>query len=173
VAYAGNGLYPKVGQARQLKVAWLHAQPQHFVSLLEHEMYEAQGHVRLNTFSDVPWERVAWWLMDRGELYDYTKWPDRVSTREYDLTYSASETTTDEQILDTLPHMNVAVVFDTPRGQPLPDEYLGHEVVDGDKTDARWLDPRPSIVGLRAKGKMRTNISAWRMVRRTTEGNNT
>lgn len=61
------------------------------------------------------------------------------------------------------PNIDVAVVFDTPRGQALPAQYLGVPVVDGDKSDARWLDPSPAIVGLRAKGRMRSG--EWRMVR--------
>jgi len=34
----------------------------------------------------------------------------------------------------------------------VPDEYAGYPVIDGDLHDCRWLDPTPTIVGLRAKG---------------------
>jgi len=171
VAYSGNGLYPKVGQARQLKVRFLHHSPEAFLSVLGHELSQVTGHVRLNTFSDIPWERIAPWLIERGDLYDYTKWPDRVRTDQYDLTFSASENTTDAQIHDTIPYMNVAVVFDTPRGKPLPDEYLEYEVVDGDASDARWLDPLGVIVGLRAKGRMRMYDTNGMVRHANSEGN--
>jgi hypothetical protein len=43
------------------------------------------------------------------------------------------------------------VVFDTKRGQPLPSTYKGYTVIDGDKDDLRFLDPKGVIVGLRYK----------------------
>jgi hypothetical protein len=55
--------------------------------------------------------------------------------------------------------MNVAVVFGVGKGQPLPDSFRAYEVLDGDLSDARFLDrgngnrPGPYVVGLRAKGK--------------------
>ena len=36
VAYSGNGLYPKIGRARALKVEWLQHEATAFVTLLEH-----------------------------------------------------------------------------------------------------------------------------------------
>jgi hypothetical protein len=51
---------------------------------------------------------------------------------------------------------NVAVVFRVKRHDPLPRTWWGHHVIDGDTDDLRWLDPRPSIVGLRYK-----RIAAW------------
>ena len=156
VAYAGNGFFPKIQEARQLKVRFLHAHPLHFVTLLEHEIRRLPKttHVRLNTFSDIPWEWIAPWITERGNFYDYTKWPERESSSKYYLTYSASERTTDADILHTLERMNVAVIFDVGRTKALPKEYLGVKVVDGDKSDARWRDPQGVIVGLRAKGRL-------------------
>jgi len=43
---------------------------------------------------------------------------------------------------------NVAVVF----GSGLPETYLGYPVIDGDKHDLRFLDPKGVIVGLSPKG---------------------
>lgn len=169
VAYAGNGLYPKVGRARQLKVHFALENPDAFLVLLAREfekVAEANGRVRPNTFSDIPYEQVAPWLFDLCEAYDYTKWWSRESTPGYDLTFSVSEKTPASKIERKLEQNGrVAVVFDTIRGHDLPRTYLGYDVVDGDKSDARWLDPEGVVVGLRAKGRMRSNIETWRMVK--------
>ena len=47
---------------------------------------------------------------------------------------------------------NVAVVFATKKNKELPDEWKGYKVIDGDKSDLRFLDDKNVIVGLRAKG---------------------
>ena len=48
---------------------------------------------------------------------------------------------------------NIAVVFDTKKGEELPSSFWGRPVVDGDKTDLRFLDADNVVVGLRSKGK--------------------
>jgi len=48
---------------------------------------------------------------------------------------------------------NIAVVFDTKKGEKLPTSFWGFDVVDGDKTDLRFLDADNVVVGLRSKGK--------------------
>jgi len=48
---------------------------------------------------------------------------------------------------------NIAVVFDTKKGEELPLFFWGRPVVDGDKTDLRFLDANNVVVGLRSKGK--------------------
>jgi len=49
----------------------------------------------------------------------------------------------------------VAVVFDTfisrARKAPLPARFLGFPVADGDASEARFLDPRGTVIGLRFK----------------------
>ena len=45
--------------------------------------------------------------------------------------------------------INVAVVFRS----VLPKTWKGFEVIDGDKTDTRFLDKSGVVVGLTAKGK--------------------
>jgi hypothetical protein len=53
---------------------------------------------------------------------------------------------------------NVAVVF----RDKLPKSYLGFQVVNGDKTDLRFLDPKGGvIVGLKAKGKAKKDVSGF------------
>ena len=48
---------------------------------------------------------------------------------------------------------NIAVIFDTKKGEELPTSFWGRPVVDGDKTDLRFLDANNVVVGLRSKGK--------------------
>lgn len=97
-------------------------------------------------------------------FYEYSKnWSLIDSTnakRGYHLTLSRCETTTDDQVRTAVANgINVAVVFDTKRGQPLPTTYLGLPVIDGDLSDDRTRDPKGVIVGLRAKGRMRKDAT--------------
>ena len=48
---------------------------------------------------------------------------------------------------------NIAVVFDTKKGEDLPPSFWGFDVIDGDKSDLRFLDADNVVVGLRSKGK--------------------
>ena len=88
------------------------------------------------------------------QWYDYTKHTNRRNIpSNYYLTFSRSEDN-DDQIADMFDRgYNVAIVFDTPKGAPLPTTYLGREVIDGDEHDLRFLDKRGVWVGLRGKGE--------------------
>ena len=93
--------------------------------------------------------------MGLDAIYDYTKVIKHTKLNligRYSVTLSRTETTTDNTIHDAIKSgVNVAVVFDTKKGQDLPIKYLGHRVIDGDLTDNRFLDDRGVIVGLREK----------------------
>ncbi len=110
---------------------------------------------RPNVLSDIDWQALAPWLFEQGidRVYDYTKVTKRVKTArpDYHLTVSRMETTIDADIHETIQWANVAVVFNTRKGEPLPSEYLGYPVFDGDITDNRFNDPTGHIVGLREK----------------------
>lgn len=127
--------------------------------------------VRLNGTSDLPW--LALQLSARFpqvQFYDYTKLPrPHLRVRpNYHITFSLHESNL-ELALDALAHgINVAVVFDTRRGQPLPELWRGYPVIDGDAHDLRFLDARGSIVGLRAKGQAKDDVLGFvQLVRRT------
>lgn len=116
--------------------------------------------IRLNGTSDLPWESIFPDMFSRFSstiFYDYTKYP--IGKRQnlpsnYYLLRSRSEVNGGD--LDAMVQVgNVAVVFDTKKGVPLPQNYKGFQVIDGDLDDLRFLDPRGVIVGLRAKGKAR------------------
>jgi len=129
---------------------------------------------RLNVLSDIPWEHIAPWLFEEHEdiqFYDYTKLTGRHNLPDnYDLTFSFSGSNEKQSKAELRKGRRVAVVFlayrekklkTTSRWEmyralgdykwPLPGEFWGTEVVDGDETDLRFLDDDGVIVGLRWK----------------------
>ena len=124
--------------------------------------------VRLNGTSDLRWEAFAASLFSEHadvNFYDYTKVSDRVTNpnlpANYTLVYSRSERAGSERMARFVLAMgfNVAIVFNTRRGQSLPATWGGYPVIDGDETDLRYLDPAGSVVGLRAKGRARSAVA--------------
>lgn len=127
--------------------------------------------VRLNGASDIAWEHRHRELFEEFQdlqFYDYTKIFPRVMRslrgsqsgrpwpKNYQLTYSAgSDDTLARRVLDS--GGTVAVVFHP----SLPERWLGSKVVDGDKHDARFLDESGSIIGLKAKGIARIDVSGF------------
>lgn len=119
--------------------------------------------VRINGTSDVP--KLAMLLAREYpavQFYDYTKLPKAWFRQRpnYHLTFSLSESNRADALQALEHHINVAVVFDTRKGQPLPAEFMGRKVIDGDLHDLRFLDERGVIVGLRAKGEARKDITS-------------
>lgn len=113
--------------------------------------------VRLNVFSDIPWETVFPELFEALtalQFYDYTKVPYRRTPPNYDLTFSYSGRNLDDVVAEVNRGRRVAVVFLTAKHR-LPASFLGYPVVDGDMSDARPLDPAPSIVGLAYKAPLK------------------
>jgi len=107
------------------------------------------GFVRLNVFSDIPWELVFPELFGnvQGQFFDYTKVPYRKTPSNYDLTFSYSGRNYEDMTNELRRGHRVAVVFLT-KPNALPSTFLGFPVVDGTLNDARPLDPAPVIVGL-------------------------
>lgn len=123
--------------------------------------------VRLNGTSDLQWEVLAPELFTEFsgvQFYDYTKGSHRLSTdwhnrrmpHNYDLTLSFSGHNWDKCERALNDGGRVAAVFAIKPRQELPLSYKGFWVVDGDKTDLTFTRPAGSILGLRAKGKART-----------------
>jgi hypothetical protein len=177
---SGKGALSSVQEARIRKTRRLVEEPYDFMWSLLVEMWKATkcvGHnytdpvMRLNGTSDLPWDYLAPFIFEFfGDLgwsfYDYTKSEARASKQPWDNTFSFSGHNWGScQNLLLTRRARVAVVFDTPKGQPLPQTYRGHEVIDGDKDDLRFLDPKGVIVGLRYKevtiGKRRMKASDW------------
>lgn len=164
---SGKGAFPVQQRARVWKTRWLAAAPALFVRLLVHEIdripvaeKSAAGwtiSLRLNVLSDLPWEQIAPWVVARAvargiRVYDYTKWPTRRRAGAIGLGYDLSESVTEKTCRAGLLRMRrPVVVFAVGRGGALPATYMGRPVVDGDKSDARFLDPAGVVVGLRFK----------------------
>jgi hypothetical protein len=116
---------------------------------------------RLNLTSDLPFHKIknnGETIMDAFpdvQFYDYTPDPARMSEflagelpNNYHLTFSRKED--NQSICDSIIASggNLAVVF----RDSLPKIWKGKNVVDGDDTDLRFLDPKNVIVGLVEKG---------------------
>jgi hypothetical protein len=125
--------------------------------------------VRLNGTSDIAWEKIIhngkniMEMFPNVTFYDYTKRFDRVVEfankkfpTNYSLTFSRSENNQDEVNQAIKLGVNVAVVFDV-----VPKTYMNTIVIDGDEHDARFLDTKNSIVGLKAKGKAKKDLSGF------------
>ena len=115
---------------------------------------------RLNAYSDILWENIRvngkniFEMFPDITFYDYTKIANRKTPSNYHLTvsYFGNDIEYKKAIKNG---SNVAMVFDTQNNKklPLPSEYNGMKVIDGDLTDLRTKENDGSnvIVGLRAK----------------------
>jgi hypothetical protein len=155
------GVFPSVKAARVAKTLWYLSDPEGFKSALVDDVRRLiskaklrglKPAVRINGTSDVP--KLA--LEIAGQFpevrfYDYTKIPQswKRTAPNYHVTFSHSgENLAD--CLEALSHgVNVAVVF----AGKLPETWNGYRVVNGDKSDLRFLDPQGVIVGLKTKGE--------------------
>ena len=126
--------------------------------------------VRLNGTSDLNWSKIHYqkknifeWFHEI-QFYDYTKSPYIAAysqtVENYHVAFSWSGHN-QETCLSMLENgLNVAVPFaNVKKGKPLPSHFMGFPVIDGDKTDLRFLDKKPCIIGLRVKGNKQRKAS--------------
>ena len=123
------------------------------------------GAVRLNTTSDISWEIFE--IFEKFptlQFYDYTKIQKRAMKfargeypPNYHLTYSLNEDNYNKAIKVLKNGGNVAVVF----RKDLPKTFSGYKVINGDEHDLRYLDKKNVVVGLKAKGKAKTDMSGF------------
>ena len=125
---------------------------------------------RLNGTSDIRWENYPvnykdyniFELFPEYQFYDYTKISNRRDIpSNYHLTFSQGEDNHDNVLTAMYNGMNIAVVFNTGKKDELPSNYLGRKVLDGDESDLRFLDDIDSIIGLRAKGKAKQDVTGF------------
>lgn len=167
---AGRGAFPVVRTSRIEKTHRFMFDRVEFLDQLRTEIkselkakHGMKVCVRLNGTSDINWGPLKI-IQEFPEVvwYGYTKSIDRVLANdpkeEYNV-FSRSETNEADCVRAIDAGYNVAVVFNTKRGGQLPAHYRLNgklvEVIDGDVHDLRFLDKRPVIVGLRAKGRAR------------------
>ncbi|MGH7176889.1 MAG: GP88 family protein, partial [Tepidisphaeraceae bacterium] len=186
LVYSGhNTIDPYNAIVKAARFRALRHQPQAFLRVLSESIKrhtrirDAVPYVRLNVFSDLPWELICPEIFTKNpdtRFYDYTKVVNRSLdlTPNYDLTFSFSGENKAQVAFELNRGRRVAVVFIPPyrahaegrkRGEGLPDqidtdELFGTqfgeplEVVDGDVSDVRPRDPGRVIVGLRWKVPM-------------------
>ena len=175
---AGRGQMSNVQSARMRKAQWFYNDRKSFMSQLYEDVTKFSHYcfkrgikpcVRLNGTTDIQWENIKY---DDGlnifehfsdvQWYDYTKIANRRKVKDipnYHLTWSYSNADPKyAAMLDTAiaNGMNAAVVFRSNFIKVVPKcwhKWKGYPVIDGDKDDLRFLDPKGGhIVALYAKG---------------------
>jgi len=175
---AGRGRFDNIQQARIKKTRWFFADREGFMLQLVKDIQAGIRKAkrlgltpvfRLNGTSDIRWETIKigsqkniFAMFPNVQFYDYTKLANRRNIpANYHLTFSRSEEN-DAKVPTAIANgMNVAVVFSTKKAADLPSRYLSLPVVDADETDLRFLDPKRSICGLRAKGQAKKDTSGF------------
>ena len=178
---AGRGRMTAIQESRIKKTKYFFEKKQEFLEQLKKEISLAVGRAerkglkpcfRLNLTSDIPWENVR--LKSSGlsifdsfpqvQFYDYTKSFKRALNylqgrlpSNYQITFSRSESNQSYADMILKAGGNVAVVF----RDKLPADYNGKQVIDGDETDLRFLDPSNCVVGLTEKGLAKQDESGF------------
>lgn len=138
---------------------------------------------RLNGTSDIRWESVRFGathtnifeLFPHTQFYDYTKIANRKGVpSNYDLTFSLADGNHGQALAALKAGMRVAAVFrsvervrhymffglqltaDAGKSYSAP-----FNVVDGDDSDLRFLEPKACVVGLYAKGQAKRDTSGF------------
>lgn len=162
------GKFKNIGIARKRKADEFLADRAGFVQRLKREialgvkLADKEGKkliVRPNGTSDIDWPTDLFSAFPSVQFYDYTKSPYRIARylrgelpANYHLTLSYSGDNEALALATLGQGGNVAVVFDSAR---FPETWKGFPVVNGYKSDLRFLDKAGSVVALKAKGKAR------------------
>lgn len=173
---AGRGAFSNVKNARIRKTQLLFKDRPEFLRQLREDIANLikeaksknlQPCVRLNGTSDLGWEGLAREIMmefNQVQFYDYTKVVSRMLRYcdgkfppNYHLTFSRSESNWNDCKTVLEKGGNVAAVF----YKALPNTYEQYNVEDGDLSDLRFNDGKNVIVGLKAKGKAKSDNSGF------------
>jgi hypothetical protein len=169
--FTGMNQMPSHAVARATRTALYWDDREAFFAQVIHELHAVERKarrlelafaIRPNMLQDLPplADRIARSFPDAA-VYDYTKipapWRRTRKLPNYTIAYSVSERSTNRQIHDCVRHgINCAVIFDTPKGEPLPSVYkiACHTlpVIDGDVSDLLYTYPAGVWIGLRWKG---------------------
>jgi hypothetical protein len=138
-------------------------------SMTDEVVYKSNGDVlrnkkfaiRLNGTADIRFEKFKirdgkniFELHPGVQFYDYTKNHYRFTVdlpSNYHLTFSRSEDNDAKSFEMLKKGFNVAMVFGVKSTDDLPSHYRGFKVINGDKSDLRFLDEDNVIVGLKYK----------------------
>lgn len=175
---AGRGQMNRVQMARLHKTEYFLRENDLFINHIVKEIKKAikQKHgmnvcVRLNGTSDIMFEDIPVGGFDNimsmfpeVQFYDYTKNHerfDKVLPSNYHLTLSYSGKNEKECMEVLSKGYNVAIVFGVKDSSGLPKEYNGYPVINGDEHDLTFIAPSGSIIGLKAKGKGKKDMSGF------------
>ena len=120
---------------------------------------------RLNGTSDLSFEKYEvngynniFEAFPQVQFYDYTKVLGRKvkGINNYHLTFSRADGNGKDSARAMEQGLNITVVFDK-----LPETYADRQVINGDDTDLRFLDPKGVVIGLKAKGKAKKDYSGF------------
>jgi hypothetical protein len=187
---AGRGAFNSVQSARIAKTQRFFADREAFMHDLSTDLSGFVAYcqrkgispaVRLNGTSDIQFELIpakragfqfpnVFEAFPEIQFYDYSKVYKRAYRqlpRNYSLVLSYSEANPDYaseimQAHDTT-GCNIAVVFrdKETRARYMETGFRGVPVIDGDRDDLRFMDPRGVVVGLYAKGKAKADQSGF------------
>lgn len=172
---AGMGAFSTVQQARIEKTKLFFEDRENFLMQLRKDIkalarkaskLNLKPAVRLNGTSDIEWVRFG--IMEEFpevQFYDYTKVLSRLEQDRppnYHITFSKNESNDDECEKALKLGVNVAVVFNTKKGDRFPKSWKEYFTYDGDESDVRFEDPKGGwVIALRAKGKARKDDSGF------------
>jgi hypothetical protein len=179
---AGRGKFDSVKKARAAKTRFFYDHRDAFMLSMCADIWSIVRKakrlgmiplIRPNGTSDIPYENIPvvdgkniFQLFPDVQFYDYTKHPSRnlegKTNNNYDLSYSYSGITPKPIVFKALANKHnkrMAVVFD--KQENIPPMFLDRDVIDGDNTDVRHIEPDNVIVALYAKGKARRDTSGF------------
>lgn len=175
---AGRGAFSNVQEARLNKTRYFLGDRDAFMAHLCKDIEKLirdakkQGAipvVRLNGTSDIRWENIQFTytfannkkrfvnifeVFPEVQFMDYTKLANRKDIpKNYDLTFSYSGKAGfwEQNIKAVEAGMRLAVVFR--KASDIPEIFLRKQVVNGDESDLRFLEPQGVVVALYAKGQ--------------------
>lgn len=176
---AGRGAFNSIKQARTNRTELYLSNRQLFCEMLAKELTslnkkaEKQGAkiaIRLNGTSDLDLIYIINFRtgidilndFEHLEFYDYTKVLGKIKKyagSRYKLTFSRAEDN-EAEVIEALSYgVPVSVVFH--HKNELPKTYLGTMVIDGDKADDLMLDSGAVILGLKAKGRAKKDLTGF------------
>jgi hypothetical protein len=177
---AGHGAYSNVQAARIAKTKRFFEDRENFMLDIEYSINQLikkaekvglKPLVRLNGTSDIAFENIPFKnhanifeAFPNVQFYDYTKLPTRKNLpANYDLTFSYSGVESFKPVIKKAllnsKLSRIAVVFD--KVENIPTNFMGRNVIGGDNSDIRHLDPQNTIVALYAKGQARKDTSGF------------
>ena len=173
--HQGRGRMNSVQDARLKKTARFFTDRKGFMEDLRSELHKLEKRAkkkglrpvaRLDGTSDLGLSMTLAKEFPKTQLYDYTKVTRRMhrwlkgNYPNVHMTYSLGAGNKADALEVLESGGNVAVVFRLKKGEALPFDWEGYEVIDGDTHDFRFLDraswatqlSKGIVIGLRAKG---------------------